>query len=97
LSCKYLREFSKKFETALIVYSGAWGKLIHEKNRKSKISWYCPFKRLTWEGGKEAELAQLELDVHVVVLHEGLVIQLASAPKFGRINKTLGCRIKDGS
>jgi len=41
-------------------------------------------KRLTWEGGKEAELAQLELDVHVVVLHEGLVIQLASAPKFGQ-------------
>jgi hypothetical protein len=29
-----LREFSKKFETALMVYSGAWGKLIHEKNQK---------------------------------------------------------------
>jgi hypothetical protein len=25
------REFLKKFETALLVYSGAWGKLIHEK------------------------------------------------------------------
>jgi hypothetical protein len=37
-SCKYLREFSKKFETALMVYSGAWGKLIHEKNQKQKIS-----------------------------------------------------------
>ncbi len=23
---------------------GAWGKLIHEKNLKSKISWHCPFK-----------------------------------------------------
>jgi hypothetical protein len=34
----------KKFETALLVYSGAWGKLIHEKNQKSKISWHCPFK-----------------------------------------------------
>ncbi len=43
LSCKYLREFSKNFETALMVYSGAWGKLIHEKNQKSKISWHCPF------------------------------------------------------
>jgi hypothetical protein len=32
------RIFSKKFETALMVYSGAWGKLIHEKNQKSKIS-----------------------------------------------------------
>jgi hypothetical protein len=38
LSCEYLREFSKKFETTLMVYSGAWGKLIHEKNQKSKIS-----------------------------------------------------------
>ncbi len=25
-----------------MVYSG-WGKLIHEKNQKSKISWHCPF------------------------------------------------------
>ncbi len=29
---------SEKFETALMVYSGAWGKLIHEKNQKQKIS-----------------------------------------------------------
>ncbi len=27
-----------------MVYSGAWGKLIHEKNQKQKISWHCPFK-----------------------------------------------------
>ncbi len=27
-----------------MVYSHAWGKLIHEKNQKSKISWHCPFK-----------------------------------------------------
>jgi hypothetical protein len=38
LSCEYLREFSKKFETAPMVYSGAWGKLIHEKNQKQKMS-----------------------------------------------------------
>ncbi len=44
LSCEYLREFSKKFETALMVYSGAWGKLIHEKNQDQKISCHCPFK-----------------------------------------------------
>ncbi len=25
-------------------YSGAWGKLIDEKNQKRKISWHCPFK-----------------------------------------------------
>jgi hypothetical protein len=36
LSCEYLREFSKKFETALLVYSGAWGKLIHEKTELEK-------------------------------------------------------------
>jgi hypothetical protein len=40
---EYLRKFSKKFETALMVYSGAWGNLIHEKNQKTKISWHCPF------------------------------------------------------
>jgi len=37
-------ENNEKFRTALIVYSGAWGKQIHEKNLKSKISWHCPFK-----------------------------------------------------
>ncbi len=31
---------------AVMVYSDAWGKLIHEKNQKSKISWHCPFKCL---------------------------------------------------
>ena len=25
-------------------YSGAGGKLIHEKNQKQKIPWHCPFK-----------------------------------------------------
>jgi hypothetical protein len=38
LSREYLREFSKKFETVLMEYSGAGGKLIHEKNQKQKIS-----------------------------------------------------------
>ncbi len=46
LSCEYLRDFTKKIETALMVYSGAWGKLIHE-NQKSKISWHCPFERFS--------------------------------------------------
>jgi hypothetical protein len=31
LSCEYLREFSKKFDTALMVFLGAWVKLIHIK------------------------------------------------------------------
>jgi hypothetical protein len=30
--CEHLSEFSKKFYAALIGNSGAWGKLIHEKN-----------------------------------------------------------------
>jgi hypothetical protein len=38
LSREYLQEFSKKFEMSVMVYSDAWGKLIHEKNQKSKIS-----------------------------------------------------------
>ncbi len=44
LSREDLREFSKKLEMAVMVYSCAWGKLIHEKKQKSKISWHCPFK-----------------------------------------------------
>ncbi len=32
-----------------MVYSGAWGKLIHEKNKKSKISWHRPFKYIYHE------------------------------------------------
>jgi hypothetical protein len=43
LSWQYLREFSKTFESVLMGYSGAGGKLIHEKNQKSKISRHCPF------------------------------------------------------
>ncbi len=40
--------FFEKFEMAVMVYSDAWGKLIHEKNQKSKISWHCPFKFHNW-------------------------------------------------
>jgi hypothetical protein len=46
LELRNLREISKKFETAMIVPSGAWEKRIHEENLKSKISWKCPFKNL---------------------------------------------------
>ncbi len=45
LTCEYLREFSKKFEMILRLISGAWGKVIHEKNLKQKISWHCPFNK----------------------------------------------------
>jgi hypothetical protein len=35
----------KKFEMTLMPLSEAWGKMIHEKNQKQKISRHCP---LTW-------------------------------------------------
>jgi hypothetical protein len=44
LELRYLRDFSKKFETVLIGHSGVGGKLIHKKNQRQKISWHCPFK-----------------------------------------------------
>jgi hypothetical protein len=34
LTCKYLREFSKKIKTTLLLFLGAWGKMIHEKKEK---------------------------------------------------------------
>ncbi len=39
-----LREFVKKFETTLMAYSGAWGKLIHEKTRSRKSRDTVPLK-----------------------------------------------------
>jgi hypothetical protein len=63
LSCEYFRKFSKKFETALVVYSGAWGKLIHEKNQKRKISWHCPFK-----GTQDWEFFDLDFGICVISL-----------------------------
>jgi hypothetical protein len=36
----------KKFKTVLMEYSGAGGKLIHEKNQKQKISDTVPFNGL---------------------------------------------------
>jgi hypothetical protein len=38
LSREYLREFSKKIEMAVVVYSDALGKLIHEKKTRSRKS-----------------------------------------------------------
>ncbi len=35
-TCEYLRKFLKKIEITLLLFSGAWGKMIHEKNLKQK-------------------------------------------------------------
>ncbi len=32
-----------------MVYSGDLGKLINEKNQKSKISWHCPFNAIMYK------------------------------------------------
>jgi hypothetical protein len=37
LTCEYFRKFLKKFKMTLALFSGAWGKIIHEKNLKQKI------------------------------------------------------------
>jgi hypothetical protein len=36
LTSEYLRKFSKKFKTVLMKYSGAVGKLIHQKKTEAK-------------------------------------------------------------
>jgi hypothetical protein len=36
----------KKNQNDPNVIGGAWGKMIHEKNLKQKISWHCPVKRI---------------------------------------------------
>jgi hypothetical protein len=62
LSCEYLCEFSNKFETALMVFSGAWGKLIFKKSLKSKISWHCPFKLNGFSFKKQAKSSGREFN-----------------------------------
>ncbi len=44
LSCEYLRKFSQKFETALMVYSGAWGKWFMKKTWSRKYCGTVPLK-----------------------------------------------------
>jgi hypothetical protein len=41
----YLGEFEAELKNALARESGGRGVLFDEKNRGSKISWHCPFKR----------------------------------------------------
>jgi hypothetical protein len=50
LSYEYLREFSLKFETALMVYSGAFGTMINEKTRSRKSRDTVPIIAIVNEG-----------------------------------------------
>jgi hypothetical protein len=45
-SYEYLRKFLKKIKMILMLFSRAWGKMIHEKNLKQKISWNYPFRKI---------------------------------------------------
>ncbi len=57
-SCEYLREFSKKIETTLVEYSGAWGKLNQEKTWSRQSRDTVPLKgpssqaRISWPRSK---------------------------------------------
>jgi hypothetical protein len=39
----------------LMLFSGAWGKMIHEKNLKQKILQHCPFNTSASEIGGQLE------------------------------------------
>jgi hypothetical protein len=58
-----------------MLLSGAWGKVIHEKNLKQKISWHCPFKSFppfntvryvnSWSHGKPSALTLSQPQVFI--------------------------------
>ncbi len=84
LSCEYLREFSKKFEMVLMEYSGAGGKLIHEKNQKQKISWHCPFNLRSFEFYLTLG-RPLILYVHIAQTHSSLCSTTQMADGYWRM------------
>jgi hypothetical protein len=53
----YLGEFEAEFKKALARESGAQGVLFDEKNRRSKISWHCPFKIFSITHEKPVQVA----------------------------------------
>ncbi len=40
---------SEKIEMTLMLFSGALGKMIHEKNLQQKVSLHCPFKSTSYK------------------------------------------------
>ncbi len=45
LTCEYLLEFLEKFEMTLMLFSGTWGKMIHEKSLRQKIVLHSPIQK----------------------------------------------------
>ena len=82
LSREYLREFSKKFEMTVLLYSDACGKLIHEKNQKSKISWHCPFKRNSIFAESQTKLIPLCLRVRGIKFDALAIVERDSVTRF---------------
>ncbi len=80
-SCEYLRKFSKKFETAVMINTqGLGGNWFMKKNQKSKISWHFPldtrtqnqnsppFKQTFWVKHKPW-IQTIEYNITLIQLH----------------------------
>ncbi len=67
---RYIREFSKKFETVLMGYSGAGGKLIHKKTRSKKSRDTVPLKRETKRSSVELPIPRYGWFMYTVTYSE---------------------------
>ena len=75
-------------------YSGAGGKLIHEKNQKQKISWHCPFKFFVFNfKPKIAEFTQLEKSTADIKLYSPFGLNSWWKAKFS-VGKRRACLLK---
>jgi len=69
-----------------MVYSGAWGKLIHEKNQKSKISWRCPFKAAILNDNDNPEIHHsVHEKTQFFLIQQILFAELADLPPWGLV------------
>ncbi len=75
--------------------SGAWGKVIHEKNRKQKISWHCPFKqlRLCCTGTYTVQYCSFGIGDHHVQIFS---VQENSGPEFANLLRSPGIDSQPG-
>jgi hypothetical protein len=53
-----------------MLFSGFWGKMIHEKNLKKKILWQCPFNRWLIDIGHEI------YDIDVAMFYIVLILSI---------------------
>ncbi len=62
-----------------MVYSRAWGKLIHEKNQKQKISWHCHHLFPTHLSSYSNLVSLLIAPFHFSALHRSLIFVQSSS------------------